>query len=221
MKRGPNLSEIRVRELAATKGSDECWNWTGTIKSDGYGTAWFRGRTLGAHRIAYQLLVGSVPDGLCLDHLCRNRSCVNPAHLEPVTTRENILRGEAPPAKFAVATHCIRGHEFSPENTYYQAGGRRACHACSRIKWAEMRARGWRRKPRLRRKADNPKRVPYRGVTESGGRFYARIGVPNGGGKNIALGSFATAEDAARAYDAAVRKGIGNPKTAGFLNFPE
>lgn len=73
---------------------DGCWLWTGGISSNGYGTWTLGGATNSAHRLLYTLLVGPVPIGLDLDHLCRNRLCVNPSHLEPVTRRENLLRGE-------------------------------------------------------------------------------------------------------------------------------
>jgi hypothetical protein len=71
-----------------------CWVWRKATDPNGYGRFWFDGRMLGAHRVSYQLLVGPVPEGLDLDHLCRNRRCVNPSHLEPVTRRTNLVRGD-------------------------------------------------------------------------------------------------------------------------------
>jgi hypothetical protein len=114
-----------------------CWNWTAGLNAAGYGM-FSDGKTRLAHRFAYEMVVGKIPDGLQLDHLCRNRSCVRPDHLEPVTNRENCLRGESPFAKHARQTHCVNGHEFTPENTYlYPPPGvvskytpRRACRAC-------------------------------------------------------------------------------------------
>jgi hypothetical protein len=111
-----------------------CWIWTGAQDGHGYGSIYAdpaRGR-IKAHRAAYELFVGSIPPGLTLDHLCRNRTCVNPAHLEPVTNRENILRGESPYAQKARQTHCKHGHEFTPANTRNRSDGTRGCRECDR-----------------------------------------------------------------------------------------
>jgi transposase len=115
--------------------TDECWEWLGTRCSHGYCRLYFNGRMQGAHRAGYELIVGQIPDGLELDHLCRNPPCVNPAHLEPVTHWENMRRSETPAAVNLVKTHCIRGHEFTPENTRVRAGrvaGQRTCRICER-----------------------------------------------------------------------------------------
>src|SRR3977135_3690762 len=89
-----------------------CWPWLGSTTGSGYGQIRYGGHLL-AHRIAYVLRKGDIPTGLQLDHLCRNRSCVNPAHLEPVTGRENPLRGGSPTAVNAFKTHCPQGHEYT------------------------------------------------------------------------------------------------------------
>jgi hypothetical protein len=111
--------------------ADGCWLWTGYRLHNGYGSLMANGKknTL-AHRFAYELLVGPIPDGLTLDHLCRVRNCVNPAHLEPCTMAENALRGVGPTAVNARKTHCKRGHEFTPQNTYARPDGGRECKAC-------------------------------------------------------------------------------------------
>jgi len=111
---------------------DHCWEWTGAKIPGGYASLAVPGTSqVGAHRVAYELCIGPIPGGLHLDHLCRNRGCVNPKHLEPVTSRENILRGQSPGALNARKTHCKQGHEFTAENTYVIQGGRR-CRACNR-----------------------------------------------------------------------------------------
>lgn len=92
-----------------------------------------------AHRVAFELIRGCIPNGLVLDHLCRNRGCVNPDHLEPVTFRENIMRGVGYTAQQARKTHCRHGHEFTVENTYVWRGGR-ICRTCRRIQTAVRRA---------------------------------------------------------------------------------
>lgn len=108
---------------------DGCWEWT-ACRNDGYGQLRVVGRTVWAHRYAYERFVGPIQDGLVLDHLCRNPGCVNPAHLEPVTNRENLLRGDTIPALNASKTHCKRGHEFTGRNTGRQPSGGRRCRAC-------------------------------------------------------------------------------------------
>lgn len=122
-----------------------CWTWQRHVQRNGYGTAWFNGRTRLAHRVAYEVLVGPIPDGLTIDHLCRVKSCVNPAHLEPVTNRENNLR--RPGSR--VATHCARGHEFGSENTRWEKGHygfpTRRCIQCHRDR-EKVRPRRDRRK---------------------------------------------------------------------------
>jgi hypothetical protein len=102
---------------------DGCWQWMGATDRYGYGLSLFYGRRERkhmAHRVAYEQFVGPIPEGLVIDHLCRNKGCVNPDHLEPVTIGENVLRGETIPARNLLKTHCHRGHEFTPESTYYR-----------------------------------------------------------------------------------------------------
>lgn len=119
---------------------DQCWTWLGAKSVLGYGHLKIDGRMVKAHRIAFEIERGPIPDGLCLDHLCRTPSCVNPSHLEPVTIRENNLRGVGVAAINARKTHCIRGHEFSPENTFARRNGGRGCRACKAIRDERFRA---------------------------------------------------------------------------------
>jgi hypothetical protein len=122
---------------------DGCWIWMGASNERypgfRYGQFNYKGKSATAHRAAYEMFVGPVPPGLVLDHLCRNPRCVNPDHLEPVTHAENMRRGVRwSPEKRAAAhrTHCRRGHELTPENTYVWHGPdgytRRQCRTCLR-----------------------------------------------------------------------------------------
>jgi len=109
---------------------DKCWLWVGARSSTGYGQIAAAGRLVYAHRFAYELLVGDIPETLQIDHLCRNRACVNPDHMEAVTQRVNILRGESTAARNAAKTHCRRGHPFDEANTIHLSRGGRQCRTC-------------------------------------------------------------------------------------------
>lgn len=112
------------------KTDEGCWEWTGAV-ANGYG--YFRTgqgrRTTTAHRWSYENFVGHVPAGLHIDHLCRNRICVNPMHLEAVTQPENNRRKDVALGSGKYAETCKRGHAFTPENTAIY-GGRRSCISC-------------------------------------------------------------------------------------------
>lgn len=112
-----------------------CWLWTAYCDPKGYGRFRLRGRIVGAHRASYEIFVGPIPDGLYIDHLCRVRSCVNPAHMELVTNQENIRRGEAGKAtgiRQRAKTHCPSGHPYNEENTYQHTRSRQ-CRECKKI----------------------------------------------------------------------------------------
>lgn len=132
-----------ISKVDFTGGPDGCWNWTGATSGHGYGHIRSGGRgepELSAHRASYEMLVGPIPEGLHLDHLCRNRACVNPAHLEPVTCAENIRRGETG-ANERRKTHCPQGHPYSGANLHITPQGYRRCRACNREKSRRLRAR--------------------------------------------------------------------------------
>ncbi len=125
------LVELFEKRIQA---NGSCIEWTGTIDKDGYGQFHRGGRSapfVSAHRWSYEHHVGPIPKGLHIDHLCRNRRCVNPEHLEPVTPKENVMRGMGPAAVNARKTHCLHGHPLTAENIY-TSGGMRSCKVCKK-----------------------------------------------------------------------------------------
>jgi hypothetical protein len=154
---GPSVT-VESRFWPKVNKTDTCWLWAAGRTTLGYGMFWDGKRVVCAHRFAYELLVGPVEPGRELDHTCRVPSCVNPKHLEPVTHRVNVGRGEAgakSAAQQRAKTHCPRGHEYTGENTYTNPStGARHCRACrrdwantpARKKAATLRMRAWRAK---------------------------------------------------------------------------
>lgn len=112
-----------------------CWQWNGFVTPGGYGDWIVAHQHRLAHRYAYELLVGPIPDGLQLDHLCRNRACVNPAHLEPVTAAENMRR------RSAAIVACTHGHPYTDETLYVDPRGKRGCRPCRTEQSRAFRAR--------------------------------------------------------------------------------
>jgi hypothetical protein len=128
-------STIEERFWAKVQPTGFCWEWTAGLNERGYGQFRIGPVKRKAHRVAYELLVSSIPDGLELDHLCRVRSCVNPDHLEPVTRAENNRRSFATiqaAAAIRARTHCVNGHPFDAANTAITKAGHRRCRACER-----------------------------------------------------------------------------------------
>lgn len=112
--------------------SGDCWIWTGHIRPNGYGAFHVDGKLTSVHRFAYEYFVGPIPDGAHLDHLCRVRACANPAHLEPVSPRENVLRGQSPHVQLFHEDTCKRGHPLVGDNVYiwHKRPNQRGCKAC-------------------------------------------------------------------------------------------
>lgn len=137
------------------RGADECWRYQGYVRRNGYGQ---HGHRL-AHRLAYELLVGPIPAGLTIDHLCRNRVCANPAHLEAVSNRENLMRGVSLSAQNARKTHCQNGHPLTGDNLRVRViRGRdaRDCRTCLRVRdrvWRQTVGRELRRQQQARWRA--------------------------------------------------------------------
>src|SRR5687767_8862053 len=136
-----------VTKVVLPDSPDGCWQWIGGRNTKGYGNfgiglpvhagARPRFKTYAVHRFSYETFIGPIQSGLTIDHLCRNRACVNPAHMEPVTHRVNVLRGTAASAVNSRKTHCKRGHPFTPENTGITKGTWglfRRCRVCDREK---------------------------------------------------------------------------------------
>lgn len=115
----------------------KCWKWTGTLNANGYGRIIDKGVRRQASRVAYELFNGQITPGLTIDHVCRNRWCVNPGHLQAVSNRENVTRGIGPSAVNARKTKCPQGHAYNEINTRVGHGGKRQCRACDRARWSK------------------------------------------------------------------------------------
>lgn len=137
MSRVPERVVRRIAERAVVDPETGCWVWPGARRAGGYGHIGWQSKNVrsyqSTHRAMYEACVGPVPGGLDLDHLCRNRACCNPEHLEPVTRRENLLRGVTITAERAARTHCPQGHPYDEGNTYRDRRNRRSCRECGRI----------------------------------------------------------------------------------------
>jgi HNH endonuclease len=137
---------LEERFWAKVEKTETCWLWTASKFSNGYGQFQTPAKNNLAHRLSYELTVGPVPDGLQLDHLCRNVACVRPDHLEPVTCQVNITRGLVPIVSGEhnrVKTHCPDGHPYSGDNLHVNAAGSRVCLTCLRAKRNKWHRDNW------------------------------------------------------------------------------
>jgi len=130
------IMEITCKDLQRfwnkVKKSNNCWLWIASVNYKGYGEFRFKKKLVKAHRFSYEISKGFIPKDMTIDHLCRNRACVNPEHLECVPMKENVLRGISFSAINSRKTHCKRGHEFTKENTIIRKLGRE-CRICKKM----------------------------------------------------------------------------------------
>lgn len=159
MRRTAALPATATREerfWAKVEWSEGCWAWLGARTAAGYGRFWAKPHFIAAHRMSYILGVGPIADGMQLDHLCRNPNCVNPAHLEPVTPRVNVLRAASGAGDRAARTHCPAGHPYDAANTYLAKSNQRHCRECQLAR----------------------KRLPHVAAIANCGRWYVKRGRP-------------------------------------------
>lgn len=132
--------QVRLQRNVEVDPASGCWNWKLGLSVGGYGTTAMYGKTWPAHRLSYFLFVGDFDPALDIDHLCRNRRCCYPEHLEPVPARVNLFRSTNHIVSQLTATHCPKGHPYDAENLHVRPSGRRACRACQR-EWSNDRYR--------------------------------------------------------------------------------
>ena len=131
----PEPRPLSVRFWEKVNKTENCWEWVGAKSVDGYGRMTIDDKGINAHRIAYEWLVGEIPKGLVIDHLCRVRCCVNPAHMRITTHLENIRAGEAPTIQIWKSSKCKRGHDLTGHNAIVRKDGWRRCRTCTNVNY--------------------------------------------------------------------------------------
>lgn len=178
------LSDLeRLQEKYTVDEVTGCWVWHAAVSPGPppgkwpYGIMQFNGKMQMAHRVSYQLHRGPIAEGMQLDHLCRNTRCVNPAHLEPVTAKENIRRGKNPRRE---QTHCLNGHPLSGDNLYLKPSGRRECRICRAEQWGAFKERHGRTNKTIEEKRANMSSVwiEHNGEMKPRSQWAADFGIP-------------------------------------------
>lgn len=137
-----NIETLKHRLLSSFNKKGDCWIWNKSLTCWGYGQTTYKHKPYSAHRLMYMTFVGPIPEGLELDHLCRNRNCINPEHLEPVTRSVNLTRSPITKAGInARKTHCKNDHELIGDNLYIKPNGARNCRTCRNISSMKQRQR--------------------------------------------------------------------------------
>lgn len=153
-RKAPSVPERFWLKVGPHDDPNACWMWRGGFDVGGYGTFWNGTRHIKAHVFMWELVNGPITPGLCRDHLCRNRGCVNPSHLEEVTNKTNVLRGVSIVAQRARAESCLSGHHYSKETTRITKKGARICRICERVRRDQYYARH----PEMKVKIDEKRR---------------------------------------------------------------
>lgn len=135
---GPSPSDFARFMAKIRKDQSGCWLWNAAKDADGYGVFYLHGKNPRAHRASLALHGVDIPPGTVVDHICRNRSCVNPSHLRPVDRLTNVHENSSAPAHLnSLKTHCLRGHALAGENLWTRRDGRRYCRACHALRQRE------------------------------------------------------------------------------------
>lgn len=168
------FDRIEINPEIAHNGTP-CWLWTVIDKVSGYGRFKKKGVIGFAHVIACRMFAGPIPEDLSCDHLCRRRNCVNPAHIEYVPIRVNILRGTAPSALNSTKTRCKAGHDFGPNNTRIDSRGGRQCAICNRARDERHRRRSGMQPKRIGTCKRGHAITGYNAKQKGNGKYHCRI----------------------------------------------
>lgn len=133
------IEKTKKKLLTKITKNGECWQWFGNKDRHSYGKIWIKGKLKTAHRVSYEIFVGEIKEGMAIDHICRNRSCINPKHLRQLTWAQNAMASDGICPTFKKRTHCKNGHPFSGSNLviYKNQPNARKCRTCIRTRWGK------------------------------------------------------------------------------------